>query len=172
MSLKCKNGKAVVELHLELDSLSDPFFYATPPPPPPRQTFARPSPSRLRWCARRLRARAHARAETNDNLSVILTHKSETTESVVILTDQTKVATAQVAPTDDTGTHEAGNDNHKDCQPPAEETNQLIQQKKPVKMTVEKAAEETELSVDFSVPPAKPSTPNLTYSEEINLQLF
>ena len=139
----------MVELHLELDSLSDPFFYATPPPPPPRQTFARPSPSRLRWCARRLRARAHARAETNDNLSVILTHKSETTESVVILTDQTKVATAQVAPTDNTDTHEAGNDNHQDCQPPAEEANQLIQQKEPDKMNVEKAAEETGLSVDF-----------------------
>ena len=105
LSLKCENGKAVVQLHLELDSLSD-------PPPPPRQTYPRPSPSRLRRCARR----RHATDETSENLAVILTNKAEATESVAIPTDQTKVAAAQVAPTDNTGKPEAGHD----CLPPAE----------------------------------------------------
>ena len=60
LNLKCRNGRAVINLQLNLDD-------HPPPPPPPyhqeRRPCKRPSPSRLRRSARR----AQTRAETVSN---------------------------------------------------------------------------------------------------------
>ena len=75
LSLKCKDGKTVINLQLDLESYpSDAFTFIPPPHYPPRQRCPRPSPSRMRRCAQRARARADAA----ENIAVILSPKAET----------------------------------------------------------------------------------------------
>ena len=71
LSLKCKDGKTVINLQLDFEFYPSDVSTFTPPPPyPPRRIFPGPSPSRIRRSARRARARADAaenvaKAETN-----------------------------------------------------------------------------------------------------------
>ena len=113
LSLKCKDGKTVINLQLDLESSPSDVSTFIPPPPYPRP---RPSPSRMRRCARRARARADAA----ENIAVILSPEAEiiTTEqveaSIPLNTDQ-KNETAQhgeqVTAEKDVG-EEVHNENH------------------------------------------------------------
>ena len=74
LSLKCKDGKTVINLQLDLESYPSDVSTCIPPPPyPPRQIYPRPSPYRMRRSARRARARADAA----ENIAVILSPEAE-----------------------------------------------------------------------------------------------
>ena len=90
LNLKCRNGRAVINLELNLD---DP-----PPPPHPsyhqeRRPFMHPSPSCLRWSARR----AQARAETVSAKSSPTVNPAEKAAVVKVASSKdVKVLNAQV----------------------------------------------------------------------------
>ena len=78
LTLKCKNGKTVINLQLDLDSCPPDAYPHTPPPSHPakaRPPYARPSPSRMRRTARR----ARARNDSAENVAVI--HSTSPTEA-------------------------------------------------------------------------------------------
>ena len=78
LTLKCKNGKTVINLQLDLDSCPpDAYPHTTPPSHPARARppYARPSPSRMRRTARR----ARARNDSAENVAVI--HSTSPTEA-------------------------------------------------------------------------------------------